>query len=40
MPSVGAYSPEITSSIYYQVLSKLNPYVKLDIMEGDENNEI
>ena len=26
MPSVGAYSPEITSSIYYQVLSKLNPY--------------
>ena len=26
MPSVGSYSPEITSSIYYQVLSKLNPY--------------
>ena len=26
MPSVGTYSPEITSSIYYQVLSKLNPY--------------
>lgn len=25
-PSVGSYSPEITSSIYYQVLSKLNPY--------------
>ena len=26
MPSVGTYSPEITSSIQYQVLSKLNPY--------------
>ena len=26
MPSVGTYSPEIASSIYYQVLSKLNPY--------------
>ena len=26
IPSVGAYSPEITSSIYYQILSKLNPY--------------
>ena len=25
-PSVGTYSPEITSSIQYQVLSKLNPY--------------
>ena len=26
MPSVGTYSPEIISSMYYQVLSKLNPY--------------
>ena len=26
MPSVGTYSPEITSTIYYQILSKLNPY--------------
>ena len=26
LPSVGTYSPEITSSIYYNVLSKLNPY--------------
>ncbi len=26
MPSVGTYSPEATSSIYYNVLSKLNPY--------------
>ena len=26
MPSVGTYSPEVTSSMYYQVLSKLNPY--------------
>jgi hypothetical protein len=26
MPSVGTYSPEMTSSLYYQVLSKLNPY--------------
>ena len=25
-PSVGTYSPEVTSSMYYQVLSKLNPY--------------
>lgn len=26
IPSVGTYSPEITSSIYYNVLSKMNPY--------------
>jgi hypothetical protein len=26
MPSVGTYSPEVTSSMYYHVLSKLNPY--------------
>ena len=26
IPSVGTYSPEITSSIYYNVFSKLNPY--------------
>jgi hypothetical protein len=26
LPSVGTYSPEITSSIYYNILSKLNPY--------------
>ena len=26
IPSVGTYSPEITSTIYYNVFSKLNPY--------------
>ena len=26
IPSVGTYSPEITSSIYYNILSKMNPY--------------
>ena len=26
IPSVGTYSPEVTSTIYYNVFSKLNPY--------------
>ena len=26
IPSVGTYSPEITSSLYYNILSKMNPY--------------
>ena len=26
VPSVGTYSPEVTSTIYYNVFSKLNPY--------------
>ena len=26
IPSVGTYSPEVTSTIYYNVFSKINPY--------------